>query len=343
MDFERKYDDALNRINILLNDNYTPKNLKKYIEGYKLEQSIDVRNKKKLEESFLIQSNNNNSYMFDEKRKKKVTLTEIREHEQRFDRIKAQNIINNEIKRKKMKQQENEYLNKMEKEFNSKRYSPSKTDDDKKTSIINNIKRREFSKIANKINIEKVKERNKKRTLDLDVNNLNSKSNQELRNKKIKSSSSEISQRDRLDNLKYKKMIISNSKNKIRNRSAKTRTKPKEIERDNRYNIDRRIPLEIRPDYLRQKDKIFNTPTQKIYQKQFKSNSKDKYLNHLNELKLKADNYEIQAKREEQLMKLRNANNFEYDTANKVSSLLYDSISTKFALLNQIQRDINKK
>ena len=53
MDFEQKYDDALNRINILLNDNYTPKNLKKYIEGYKLEQSIDVRNKKKLEESFL--------------------------------------------------------------------------------------------------------------------------------------------------------------------------------------------------------------------------------------------------------------------------------------------------
>ena len=342
MDFEQKYDDALYRINILLNDNYTPKNLKKYIEGYKLEQSIDVRNKKKLEESFLNQSYNNNSYMFDEKRKKQVTLTEIREHEQRFDRIKAQNIINNEIKRKKMKQQENEYLNKMEREYNTKRYSPLKTDNDKKSNIINNIKRREFSKIANKINIEKLKERNKKRTLDLDVNNLNSKSNQELRNKKMKSSSSEL-KRDRFDNIKYKKMIMSNSKNKIRNSSVKTRTKPNEIERENRYNIDRRIPLEIRPDYLRQKDKIFNTPTQKIYQKQFKSNSKDKYLNHLNELKLKAENYETQAKREEQLMKLRNANNFEYDTANKVSSLLYDSISTKFALLNQIQRDINKK
>ena len=342
MDFEQKYDDALYRINILLNDNYTPKNLKKYIEGYKLEQSIDVRNKKKLEESFLNQSYNNNSYMFDEKRKKKVTLTEIREHEQRFDRIKAQNIINNEIKRKKMKQQENEYLNKMEREYNTKRYSPLNTDNDKKSNIINNIKRREFSKIANKINIEKLKERNKKRTLDLDVNNLNSKSNQELRNKKMKSSSSEI-KRDRFDNIKYKKMIMSNSKNKIRNSSVKTRTKPNEIERENRYNIDRRVPLEIRPDYLRQKDKIFNTPTQKIYQKQFKSNSKDKYLNHLNELKLKAENYETQAKREEQLMKLRNANNFEYDTANKVSSLLYDSISTKFALLNQIQRDINKK
>ncbi len=342
MDFEQKYDDALYRINILLNDNYTPKNLKKYIEGYKLEQSIDVRNKKKLEESFLNQSYNNNSYMFDEKRKKQVTLTEIREHEQRFDRIKAQNIINNEIKRKKMKQQENEYLNKMEREYNTKRYSPLNTDNDKKSNIINNIKRREFSKIANKINIEKLKERNKKRTLDLDVNNLNSKSNQELRNKKMKSSSSEL-KRDRFDNIKYKKMIMSNSKNKIRNSSVKTRTKPNEIERENRYNIDRRVPLEIRPDYLRQKDKIFNTPTQKIYQKQFKSNSKDKYLNHLNELKLKAENYETQAKREEQLMKLRNANNFEYDTANKVSSLLYDSISTKFALLNQIQRDINKK
>ena len=138
-------------------------------------------------------------------------------------------------------------------------------------------------------------------------------------------------------------MIMSNSKNKIRNSSVESRSKPNEIERENRYNIDRRVPLEIRPDYLRQKDKIFNTPTQKIYQKQFKSNSKDKYLNHLNELKLKAENYETQAKREEQLMKLRNANNFEYDTANKVSSLLYDSISTKFALLNQIQRDINKK
>ena len=342
MDFEQKYDDALYRINILLNDNYTPKNLKKYIEGYKLEQSIDVRNKKKLEESFLNQSYNNNSYMFDEKRKKQVTLTEIREHEQRFDRIKAQNIINNEIKRKKMKQQENEYLNKMEREYNTKRYSPLKTDNDKKSNIINNIKRREFSKIANKINIEKLKERNKKRTLDLDVNNLNSKSNQELRNKKMKSSSSEL-KRDRFDNIKYKKMIMSNSKNKIRNSSVKTRTKPNEIERENRYNIDRRVPLEIRPDYLRQKDKIFNTPTQKIYQKQFKSNSKDKYLNHLNELKLKAENYETQAKREEQLIELTNANNFEHDTANKVSSLLYDSISTKFALLNQIQRDINKK
>jgi hypothetical protein len=337
MDFEQKYDDALNRINILLNDNYTPKNLKKYIEGYKLEQSIDVRNKKKLEESFINQNYNNNSYMFDEKRKRQVTLTEIKEHEQRFDRIKAQNIINNEIKRKKMKEQENEYLNKIEREYNIKRYSPLKTDDDMKTNIINNnIKRREFSKIANKINIEKLKERNKKRTLDLDVNNINSKSNQDLRNKKIKSSSSEITQRNKLDNSKYKKL-----KQKIRNFSVKQRARPLII--DNRYNVDKRIPLQIRPDYLRQKDKIFNTPRQKIYQKQFISNSKDQYLNHINELKIKAENYETQAKREEQLMKLRNSNNFEYDTVNKVSSLLYDSISTKFALLNQIQRDMNTK
>ena len=119
MDFEQKFNDAMSRIDLLLNNDYTPKNIKKYIEGYKLEQSIDERNKRRIEESFLNQSNSN-SYIFNDKRKKQVTLTEIKEHEVKFDRMKGKNIINNELKKKKLKEQENEYLLKMERD-NSKR------------------------------------------------------------------------------------------------------------------------------------------------------------------------------------------------------------------------------
>ena len=337
MDFEQKFNDAMSRIDLLLNNDYTPKNIKKYIEGYKLEQSIDERNKRRIEESFLNQSNSN-SYIFNDKRKKQVTLTEIKEHEVKFDRMKGKNIINNELKKKKLKEQENEYILKMEREYNTKKYYPIDSENFNKNKLENNLKKREFSRLVNKINIEKLKERNKKRRLELDMNNINHASNIELKNKRM-NSKSEITQKDKIN---IKKMILSDSNIQSRNRSVKLRRvkpiKTFEKEKENRYNIDIRTPLEVRPDYLHQKDKLFPN-RKKIYKKEINSNSKDKYYNHLNELQYKADDYDIQAKRETQLLKLRN----KYDTegANKVSNLLYDSISTKFALLNQIQRDIN--
>ncbi len=56
---------------------------------------------------------------------------------------------------------------------------------------------------------------------------------------------------------------------------------------------------------------------------------------------MQAEKYEDEAKKEEKLIKLNGGIKYNAEKCAKVSSLLYDSISTKLALLKQINSDIN--
>ena len=108
---------------------------------------------------------------------------------------------------------------------------------------------------------------------------------------------------------------------------------------ENKYNIDIRKPLDIKPDYLHQKDlKLFKKPTKKIYEnnKNNKFMNREKFLNNIHNLKYQADKFEEQAKKQEQLMKINHGNKYNINQYEKVSNLLVDSISTKLALLNQL-------
>ena len=52
----------------------SPKKYKKFIKGYKLKQSINERNKKRIEESFLNKIISNSCFLL--VKKKKITLSE---------------------------------------------------------------------------------------------------------------------------------------------------------------------------------------------------------------------------------------------------------------------------
>ena len=341
MNFNEKFDEAMLRIDLLLNNDYTPKNIKKYIEAFKLENSIEARNKRKIGESFLNQSINS-SYILDDKRQRQTIMNEIRETQNRFNGTRSRNIINRPNSKTLMNQDEELLYNSNTIGKKIRIFSPINSHKDINNNLFmsSNLDSNEYSKLLTKLNIDKIEQRNKQRTMELDVNNLNNINNIDLKKKRLFSSNG-ITQRDKIENLNYKQKILSESNYKFKSSSLKPKQKPiqtYERKKENRYNIDIRTPLEVRPDYLHQKDKLFPN-RKKIYKKEINSNSKDKYYNHLNELQYKADDYDIQAKREAHLLKLRNK--YDLEGTNKVSNLLYDSISTKFALLNQIQRDIN--
>ena len=64
--------------------------------------------------------------------------------------------------------------------------------------------------------------------------------------------------------------------------------------------------------------------------------NREKFLNNIHNLKYQADKFEEQAKKQEQLMKINHGNKYNINQYEKVSNLLVDSISTKLALLNQL-------
>ena len=152
MEFDAKFNEAMTKIDNILKNDYNPKNLKKYLDGFKLEKSIEDRRNKKIEESIL----NGNKFYFEEPRKKIVNLYEIKEHNEKVNKFKAKRIINSELKQIQMKQLENEYINKIEKQY--KRNIKTGESFDKKDfeEKLNNIKVKEFSRLVNKINQDKI-------------------------------------------------------------------------------------------------------------------------------------------------------------------------------------------
>ena len=70
MNFDEKYNKILSKIDSLINEDYNPKNIKKYLESYKIENKIEERNQKKKNELILINKENNSPINHEEKRKK---------------------------------------------------------------------------------------------------------------------------------------------------------------------------------------------------------------------------------------------------------------------------------
>ena len=402
MEFDEKFNEAMIKIDNILKNDYNPKNLKKFLDGFKLEKSIEDRRNKKIEESIL----NGNKFYFEEPRKKIVNLYEIKEHNEKVSKFKAKRIINNELKQIQMKQLENEYLNKIEKQYKKNIKTGGSYDKKDFEEKYNNIKVKEFSRLVNKINQDKIsKEKIKKNknfvsdisqisnivnnsperdfnTIDMSLfnnNNINKNrsSSQKLskrtnNNKNIlntrniiphippsKSIESKINEynnnikaknniKNKLlnQNGKYNKMrLYSSGSNAVNMSTIKKSNKLQKIpknsfqKQENKYNIDIRKPLDIKPDYLHQKDlKLFQKPTKKIYEinKNNKFMNKEKFLNNIHNLKYQADKFEEQAKKQEQLMKINHGSKYNINQYEKVSNLLVDSISTKLALLNQL-------
>ena len=404
MEFDEKFNEAMIKIDNILKNDYNPKNLKKFLDGFKLEKSIEDRRNKKIEESIL----NGNKFYFEEPRKKIVNLYEIKEHNEKVYKFKANRIINNELKQIQMKQLENEYLNKIEKQYKKNIKTGGSYDKKDFEEKYNNIKVKEFSRLVNKINQDKISKdkikKNKNNNFNSDISqisnivnnsperdfntidmslfnnnniNKNRSSSQKLskrtnNNKNIlntrniiphippsKSIESKINEynnnikaknniKNKLlnQNGKYNKMrLYSSGSNAVNMSTIKKSNKLTKIpknsftKQENKYNIDIRKPLDIKPDYLHQKDlKLFQKPTKKIYEinKNNKFMNKEKFLNNIHNLKYQADKFEEQAKKQEQLMKINHGNKYNINQYEKVSNLLVDSISTKLALLNQL-------
>ena len=404
MEFDEKFNEAMIKIDNILKNDYNPKNLKKFLDGFKLEKSIEDRRNKKIEESIL----NGNKFYFEEPRKKIVNLYEIKEHNEKVSKFKANRIINNELKQIQMKQLENEYLNKIEKQYKKNIKTGGSYDKKDFEEKYNNIKVKEFSRLVNKINQDKISKdkikKNKNNNFNSDISqisnivnnsperdfntidmslfnnnniNKNRSSSQKLskrtnNNKNIlntrniiphippsKSIESKINEynnnvkaknniKNKLlnQNGKYNKMrLYSSGSNAVNMSTIKKSNKLQKIpknsfqKQENKYNIDIRKPLDIKPDYLHQKDlKLFQKPTKKIYEinKNNKFMNKEKFLNNIHNLKYQADKFEEQAKKQEQLMKINHGSKYNINQYEKVSNLLVDSISTKLALLNQL-------
>ena len=343
MNFNEKFDEAMLRIDLLLNNDYTPKNIKKYIEAFKLENSIEARNKKRIGESILNQSINS-SYILDDKRQRQTIMNEIRETQNRFNGTRSRNIINRPNSKTLMNQDEELLYNSNTIGKKIRIFSPINSHKDINNNLFmsSNLDSNEYSKLLTKLNIDKIEQRNKQRTMELDVNNLNNINNIDLKKKRLFSSNG-ITQRDKIENFNYKQKILSESNYKFKSSSLKPKQKPiqtYERKKENRYNIDVRTPLSVRPNYLRQKK--INLNKNKLYENSYRVNSSSPFNSRLNDLRYQTNNYNINNNIEGQINKMKNNINFEND----ISDLLNNSITSKYALLNKIQRDIdinNKK
>ena len=343
MNFDQKFDEAMSRIDLILNKDYIPKNIKKYIEAFKLENSIEARNKRKIGESFLNQSINS-SYILDDKRQRQTIMNEIRETQNRFNGTRSRNIFISPNSKRIINQDDTLLYNSNNFGKKIRVFSPINSHEEINNNLLysSNLDKNEYSKLLTKFNIEKIEQRNKQRTMELDVNNLNNINNIDLKNQKL-FSSNEITPKDKLGSIKYKQMLLSESNYKFRNYSSRPKKKPiqtYETKKENRYNIDIRTPLSVKPNYLRQKNNIFNLNKNKLYENRYRVNSSSPYNSRLNNFRNQKNNY-INYNSEGHINKLKNSN-----IENDISDLLNNSITTKYALLNKIQRDIdinNKK
>jgi len=343
MNFDQKFDEAMSRIDLILNKDYIPKNIKKYIEAYKLENAIEVRNKKRIGETILNQSINN-SYFLDDKRQRQTIMKEIRETQNRFNGTRSRNIFISPNSKRIINQDDTLLYNSNNFGKKIRVFSPINSHEEINNNLLysSNLDKNEYSKLLTKFNIEKIEQRNKQRTMELDVNNLNNINNIDLKNQKL-FSSNEITPKDKLGSIKYKQMLLSESNYKFRNYSSRPKKKPiltYETKKENRYNIDIRTPLSVKPNYLRQKNNIFNLNKNKLYENRYRVNSSSPYNSRLNNFRNQKNNY-INYNSEGHINKLKNSN-----IENDISDLLNNSITTKYALLNKIQRDIdinNKK
>ena len=359
--FDIKYNEAMKRLNSL----YLPKEeesnsnintIKNYIERYRLEQSLEKRNSKKKE---------NNKNKVDDKRKQIVDLNEIRLHEKKAQQYFNKNYLKNEIEWFKIKQKEDEIKNKYNNNYNKQRYENNISQKEISKEIIRNnkIKMKKFSNLANKVNIEKIKQQKKlnKNSIKDDLYQDDSIDNKDqgkfIPYNKYKEYNIQIRNRNKKDINKNKTNINTNKSETINN----TNNNKKIIKIENKINNhisqniinnnktieknkplksldNKRKPLNEKIDYLKQFEKNKKENKIKIYENK-KLNNKNNQSNNIDILNYHCKNYEDKAKRQEQLMRIRGKSTDRNADNVKLSNLLIDSISTKLAILNQMAQN----
>ena len=218
------------------------------------------------------------------------------------------------------KQYEQVMMNKNQKNSMNVKKLNNNFNPNKSEKIYNNVKLNNNT-THNKNNIKK---NNTNKNISNNINN-NVSHSINVNNNKFQSASS---------NKNKNKIPVSQEKNKNNRNSS-----PKNI--DNRYNIDIRKPLEKRIDYLREKPPSLE-PRVKIYDSKKLFKDKKDILNNIDSLNYYSKKYENDAKRQEQLMRVRGNKSYGNDDNVKLSNLLIDSISTKLAILTQLTSDKNK-
>ena len=112
--FDIKYNEGLDRLNNLLSTQSYTSSIKKYVERYKLDRSLEDRNSKK---NYI--SNINNIFK-DNRRNKVVDLYEIRNHDRKVQQVRNKNYLKNEIEWFRIKEREDEQKNKYN--YNKQKY-----------------------------------------------------------------------------------------------------------------------------------------------------------------------------------------------------------------------------
>ena len=364
--FDIKYNEAMKRLNSLyLPEEETTSNInsiKNYIEGYRLERSLEKRNSKMKE---------NNKNKADDKRKQIVDLNEIRIHEKKTQQYYNKNYLKNEIEWYKIKQKEDEIKNRYNNNYNRQKYDNNISQKEISKEIIRNnkIKMIKFSNLANKVNIEKFKQQKKinKNSInnllkDLNTDDINNKDNGKFipyskykENEIVKNKNKRELINNRININMNRSGTINNNinktivnKNKINNHLSqniinnKKEINKKSLEKkplkslDNKESINKRKLLNEKIDYLKEFEKRKQEPKIKIYENKNLLKNKNNGHNNIEILNFHSKNFEDKAKRQEQLMRIKGkSNNLNEDNV-KLSNLLIDSISTKLAILNQM-------
>lgn len=335
MEFDIKYQNVMMKIDKIIYSDYNPKSLKNFIEGYRIEENLREKEEK-------IRKEGNAA-----KRKKYVDWSEIKKHEKLYDKAKFQKMAQNELEKINNKQLEKEYISKIdEMGANKKRYGSYdkyKTNDNKLSN--KNIKVKEFSKLVNRMNINKIQNQ-KKASNNFNGNNkknniqpLNKpnikrntqssggytnqylKRNQHSASPKISTTIPNESQENHniIPIYKHKKLPAMNRNFEIT---------------ENRYNIDKRTPLNIKPNYLHES---LNCAKRKNGYEIKKYSNQNEFLNNLNDLRYQAQKSEDKAKKQEQLLKIQGSE-YNMEACEKMSNYLCDSISAKIAILKQINQ-----
>ena len=151
--FDLKINDGLERLNNLLSMETATNSIKNYVERYKLDKLREDRISKKN-----YNTNNGNNLYKDEKRKQIVDIYEIRDHDKKVQRMLNKNYLKNEIEWFNIKKREDEHKNKYN--YNKSKYenesSINNAVNNKDIIRNNNLKKKKFSNLANKVNIDKI-------------------------------------------------------------------------------------------------------------------------------------------------------------------------------------------
>lgn len=304
MDFDAKYTNLIEKIDKIIYSDYNPKILQNYIKEYKIEKELQEKNQKEKEDNMII------------KRKQYVDWNEIRKHEKNYIRAKIHKIGQNEIEKINNKDREKDYMSRIE-EIGVNNKSKIINENDKNTIQYNPnyLRVKEFSKLVNKININKIQNQKKKGVL----------LNKSISNQNIHNNIKQIAKRNN-----YSASPISKGKKQISHIYKKPKL-PMINKYNNEINKERKTPMEIKPDYLRQGIIAVKRPQNKNTLLKEISNK-----NNIDQLQYISNKYEQKAKEQEQLIKLQGE--YDNEACEKMSGYLCDSISAKIAILKKINQ-----